>query len=61
MKPNGFLDKSRMEIKLGEYRVGSATALTDPLLLSRVQEYRRLTSSRNRPRSRSPTSSSNWV
>jgi hypothetical protein len=49
MKANGLLDKSRLEIKLGEYRSGTAAALADPLLLSRVQEYRRLTSSRMYP------------
>jgi hypothetical protein len=49
MKASSLLDKSRMEFKLGEYRVGPATALTDPLLLSRVQEYRRLTSGRMYP------------
>jgi hypothetical protein len=38
-----------MEIKLGDYCVGPAAALTDPALLSRVQEYRRLTSSRMYP------------
>jgi hypothetical protein len=53
MKAIGLLDKSRTEIKLGEYRVGAATALTDPLLLSRVQEYRRSTSSRMYPLDRS--------
>jgi hypothetical protein len=49
MKANSLLDKSRMEFKLGEYRVGPAAALTDPLLLARVQEYRRLTSGRMYP------------
>jgi hypothetical protein len=49
MKASSLLDKSRLEFKLGEYRVGPATALTDPLLLSRVQEYRRLTSGRMYP------------
>ena len=49
MKTNGLLDKSRAEIKLGDYRVAAATALSDPALLSRVQEYRRLTSSRMYP------------
>src|SRR6516162_1501454 len=44
-----LLDKSHMEFKLGEYRVGAATALTDPLCLSRVQEYRRLSSARMVP------------
>jgi hypothetical protein len=49
MKANNLLDRSRLEFKLGEYRVGTAAALRDPLLLSRVQEYRRLTSARMYP------------
>jgi ATP dependent DNA ligase C terminal region/ATP dependent DNA ligase domain len=53
MSTNGLLDKSRTEIRLGEYRVASATALSDPMLLSRVQEYRRLASSRMYPLDRS--------
>lgn len=36
-----LLYKNRMEIKLGEYAVGSDTALVDPLLVTRAQDYRR--------------------
>ncbi len=49
MKATPLLDKARTEIKLGEYRVASATALNDPTYLSRVQEYRRLASARMFP------------
>jgi hypothetical protein len=41
-----LLDKSRVEIKLGAYGVAQATALSDPTLLSRAQEYRRLSAGR---------------
>ncbi len=43
------LDRSRLEIRLGEYATASATALSDPRLLPRVQEYRRLTAARMVP------------
>ncbi len=46
---NGFLDKSRVEIKLGDYGVAPATALDDPGVLPRVQDYRRQTGSRMYP------------
>jgi hypothetical protein len=36
-----LLDRSRLEIKLGGYATAPATALSDHLLLSRVQDYRR--------------------
>ncbi len=36
-----LLDKSRLEIKLGSYATAPGTALTDTLLLPRVQAYRR--------------------
>ncbi len=36
-----LLDKSRVEIRFGEYGTAPAIALSDPTLLSRVQEYRR--------------------
>ena len=36
-----LLDKSRLEIKLGSFAVAAGTALSDPLLLPRVQAYRR--------------------
>ena len=44
-----LLDKSRVEIKLGDYGVAPATALSDGSLLPKVQEYRRLASSRMIP------------
>jgi hypothetical protein len=49
MTTTRLLDQSRMEFKLGEYRVGPDAALSDPLILSRVQEYRRLASARMVP------------
>src|SRR5262245_45571421 len=36
-----LINRGRMEIKLGEYAVGTATVLADPLLVARVQDYRR--------------------
>jgi ATP dependent DNA ligase C terminal region/ATP dependent DNA ligase domain len=36
-----LINRGRMEIKLGEYAVGAATVLADPLLVARVQDYRR--------------------
>jgi hypothetical protein len=36
-----MIDRSRLEIKLGGYATGPGTALADPLLLPRVQAYRR--------------------
>jgi hypothetical protein len=44
-----LLDKSRVEIRLGGYGAAPATALADPGLLPRVQEYRRRASSRMLP------------
>lgn len=44
-----LIDRGRFEIKLGDYGVGSATALADPTILSRTQDYRRLTGSRMIP------------
>ena len=44
-----MLDRSKIEIKLGSYGTASATSLTDPLLQSRVQEYKRLVSGRMVP------------
>jgi hypothetical protein len=41
--------KNRLEIKLGEYAVGEETALVDPILVSRAQDYRRHTASRMIP------------
>jgi hypothetical protein len=46
---NALLDRSRVEIKLGDYGVAAATALSDSGLLPRVQEYRRLAGSRMIP------------
>lgn len=44
-----LLDRKRLEIKLGEYAAGTAAALSDPLLVARAQDYRRLTSARMAP------------
>ena len=44
-----LLDRARLEIKLGEYGVAPATALTQPDWLPRVQEYRRAAGSRMYP------------
>ena len=43
------LEPGRLEIKLGEYATGGSSALADPLLLGRVQDYRRLTAARMMP------------
>ncbi|MBS0202982.1 MAG: ATP-dependent DNA ligase [Planctomycetes bacterium] len=43
------LDKSRVEILLGQYGTAPATALADSSLLPKVQEYRRLASGRMQP------------
>jgi hypothetical protein len=44
-----LIHKGKVEIKLGEYAVGTATALVDPLLVSRAQDYRRQTAARMIP------------
>jgi ATP dependent DNA ligase-like protein len=44
-----LLDRSRVEIRLGDYGVAPATAVSDLNLLPRVQEYRRLVGSRMMP------------
>jgi hypothetical protein len=44
-----LLDRARLDIRLGEYATGSATALSDPRVLPRVQEYRRLLGARMVP------------
>ena len=44
-----LLDRGRVEIKLAEYGVAPATALTDSLLLMKVQDYRRAAASRLYP------------
>jgi ATP dependent DNA ligase C terminal region len=36
-----LINRGRMEIKLGEYAVGAATVLADPMLVARIQDYRR--------------------
>jgi ATP dependent DNA ligase C terminal region len=36
-----LINRGRMEIKLGEYAVGAATVLADPMLIARIQDYRR--------------------
>lgn len=46
---SALLDKSALTIKLGDYRIGSSTALIDGSLLPRVQEYRRQSSARMYP------------
>jgi len=40
---------AKMEIKLGEFALGQANALTDPLLVARTQDYRRHIASRMVP------------
>ena len=49
MNAISLLDRSKLEIKLAGYGVGSATALADPGLLPRVQDYRRRSSARMYP------------
>jgi hypothetical protein len=44
-----LLDRSRIEIKLGRYGTAPAAALADPLLLARVQDYRRQSAGRMVP------------
>ena len=44
-----LLNRSRLEIKLGEYATGGANALEDPLLVNVAQDYRRLTAQRMAP------------
>jgi hypothetical protein len=41
-----IVNRGKLEIKLGAYATGSATALNDPLLVGRAQDYRRHTASR---------------
>lgn len=53
---SALLDKSRVEIKLGQYGVASATALSDPSILGRVQDYRRKASARMQPLDRDDVS-----
>jgi hypothetical protein len=49
MIANGLIDKSRIEIKLGDYGVAQATAVGDPAIHPRVQDYRRQSSARMMP------------
>ncbi len=49
MNANGLLDRSRIEIKWGSYGTAPATALDDPAILPRVQDYRRQSGSRMYP------------
>ncbi len=44
-----MIDKGRLEIKMGAYGTAPATALADPGLLPRIQEYRRLAGARMVP------------
>ncbi|MEO1617676.1 MAG: RNA ligase family protein [Planctomycetota bacterium] len=46
---SAIIDAARMEIKLGEYASASASVLSDPQILPKVQDYRRLTGSRMIP------------
>ena len=41
-----LIDKARLEVKFGDYAVASSGALSDPLLLPRVQGYRRQSGAR---------------
>src|SRR5262245_6055243 len=44
-----LVNPAKLEIKLGAYAVGQQNSLTDPLLVSRTQEYRRHVASRMVP------------
>ncbi len=44
-----LIDRGRFEIKLGEYGVGTAQTLSDPQILAKTQDFRRLTGSRMMP------------
>ena len=46
---DALFDKSRIEIKLGNYGVGTSMAINDVSVLPRVQDYRRRLSSRMAP------------
>ena len=47
-----LLQKSLVEIKLGDYGTANSTALSDPLILSQVQNYKRTVASRMIPLSK---------
>ena len=44
-----LFDRGRFEIKLGDYGVGNAHALSDPGILAKTQDYRRMAGSRMMP------------
>jgi hypothetical protein len=44
-----LVNRGKLEIKLGSYATGTTVALTDPLLVTRAQDYRRHTSARMIP------------
>ena len=44
-----LVHKNRLDIKLGDYAVGEATSLIDPIFVSRAQDYRRHTAGRMMP------------
>ena len=46
---NELIDRGRFEIKLGDYGVGTAQSLSDPTILARTQDYRRMSGSRMYP------------
>ncbi len=49
MAKTSLVEKSGITIKLGSYGVASSTALADPAILPKVQDYRRQTSARMYP------------
>ena len=44
-----LIDRGRLEVKLGEYCIGTATMLSDPGILATTQDYRRQSGSRMIP------------
>jgi hypothetical protein len=44
-----LVNRGKLDIKLGNYAVGTGAALTDPLLVTRAQDFRRHTASRMIP------------
>jgi len=49
MANNTLVERTGIQIKLGDYATASSTMLKDPAILPKVQDYRRLTSSRMYP------------
>ncbi len=49
MAKNSLIEKGLIQIKLGAYGVANSTALADPAILPKVQDYRRQTGSRMYP------------